>query len=308
MIPAYNSGRHLRTALSSVLAQDPGPDQMQIEVVDDASTKNDPEAVVQELGRGRVDYFRQPENVGHTRNFETCIRRANGRLIHLLHGDDFVRLGFYQRLQKGFEERPDIGGAFCRYVAVDEEGSELKIAAKEAQEPGVLQDWLLRIATGQRLQTPCMVVRREVYEHLGAFDERLRGAEDWEMWVRIAAHYPVWYEPGALAGYRMHLKSKSQRALRTGANVPELRKAIQINRAYLPPEHADRITRTAYRKCAKASLRRSYRLSKSGDLEGGRAQRRAAVETFRSPGIVLAAFGMVLLDSARTVLQRTRDG
>ncbi len=29
------------------------------------------------------------------------------------------------------------------------------------------------------------------------------------MWVRIAARYPVWYEPSVLAGYRSHTKSKT---------------------------------------------------------------------------------------------------
>jgi glycosyltransferase involved in cell wall biosynthesis len=65
MIPAYNCAQFLRETLQSVLAQDPGPEIMQIEVVDDCSTRDDPEAVVAELGRGRVSFFRQPQNVGH---------------------------------------------------------------------------------------------------------------------------------------------------------------------------------------------------------------------------------------------------
>ena len=54
MIPAYNCASYLRQTLASVLAQDPGPEQMQIEVVDDGSTKDDPESVVRETGKGRV--------------------------------------------------------------------------------------------------------------------------------------------------------------------------------------------------------------------------------------------------------------
>src|SRR5215211_1793383 len=91
MIPTYECAGYLRQTLRSVLAQDPGPEVMQIEVVDDAST-DDPAAVVAELGGGRVDFFRQPRNVGHVENFNTCLRRAQGRLVHLLHGDDAVRV------------------------------------------------------------------------------------------------------------------------------------------------------------------------------------------------------------------------
>src|SRR5689334_11194856 len=71
MIPTYHCARFLRQTLESVLAQDPGPESMQIEVVDDGSTLDDPAAVVAEVGRGRVAFYRQPRNVGHTKNFET---------------------------------------------------------------------------------------------------------------------------------------------------------------------------------------------------------------------------------------------
>ena len=56
MIPTYNCVNYLRETLASVLAQDPGPEIMQIEVVDDHSTKDDPAAVVEELGCGRVGF------------------------------------------------------------------------------------------------------------------------------------------------------------------------------------------------------------------------------------------------------------
>ena len=49
MIPTYNCARYLRKTLESVLAQDRGPKSMQIEVVDDCSTEDDPEAVVAEF-------------------------------------------------------------------------------------------------------------------------------------------------------------------------------------------------------------------------------------------------------------------
>src|SRR5438128_483601 len=95
MIPTFHCARFLRQTLESVLSQDPGPDVMQIEVIDDCSTQDDPESVVRAVAGERVHFFRQPKNVGHTRNFETCLQRARGYLVHLLHGDDAVLPGFY---------------------------------------------------------------------------------------------------------------------------------------------------------------------------------------------------------------------
>ncbi len=114
MIPTYNSGKYLRETLTSVLVQAPGTDVMQITVVDDHSTQDNPAAVVEELGQGRVEFYRQTENVGLSKNFQTCLELSRGKLIHQLHGDDCVRDGFYQKMQRAFSEQPEIGAAFCR--------------------------------------------------------------------------------------------------------------------------------------------------------------------------------------------------
>jgi hypothetical protein len=64
MIPTYNGTEYLEKTLRSVLEQDPGSDLMQIEVVDDCSTQDEPEELVREIGQGRVSFYRQPKNLG----------------------------------------------------------------------------------------------------------------------------------------------------------------------------------------------------------------------------------------------------
>jgi GT2 family glycosyltransferase len=54
MIPTDNGDPHLADAIASVLEQDPGPERMQIEVVDDCSTHGDPEKLVAQVGDGRA--------------------------------------------------------------------------------------------------------------------------------------------------------------------------------------------------------------------------------------------------------------
>ncbi len=254
MIPTYNCANYLRETLISVLAQDLGPDLMQIEVVDDHSTKDDPAAVVEELGHGRIGFYQQPQNVGHTRNFQTCLERSRGKLIHLLHGDDAVRKGFYRRIQMAFDEHPDIGAAFCRCILMDSQSHWQSLVWLEQPQPGILENWLERSAVEQRIQTPSIVVRREVYETLGTFDQRLSWTEDWEMWVRIAAHYQVWYEPEPLALYRVHLNSSTGRQTRTGENLQDVRRAISIFQAYLPESCASKLVKKARENWALETL------------------------------------------------------
>ncbi|MDX6542647.1 MAG: hypothetical protein QOK32_250, partial [Gaiellaceae bacterium] len=200
MIPTYQSAAYLPAALDGVLAQDPGPARMEIEVVDDCST-DDPEGVVRRYG-GRVSFYRQPRNVGHVANLNACLARSRGELVHVLHGDDAVRPGFYAALEPAFAES-EVGAAFCRYIAIDDAGHWTAIAPLEADADGVIDDWLERIARWQRVQTPAMTVRRAVYEQLGGFDDRVGDAEDWEMWTRIAAHTRVFHVVDPLALYRV---------------------------------------------------------------------------------------------------------
>ncbi len=294
MIPTFNCADSLRHTLASVLAQDPGPETMQIEVIDDASTLDDPESVVRELAPGRAGFFRQLHNVGHAENFNTCLRRARGHFVHLLHGDDLVRPGFYNTMAEAFDSDPAVGAAFCRFIAIDSEGNVIKEWTKEQEHSGILEGWLERIATGQRLQTPCMVVRRRVYEEVGGFDARAGAAEDWEMWVRIAARWPIWYEPRALACYRVSLASLSGKALRSGENVHDLRRIIEINRAYLPQDSRERITAAALHTVAVTAIRRGNRFLRKGDAPGAWAQFREAVRTSPGPGVLARALFAVV--------------
>jgi glycosyltransferase involved in cell wall biosynthesis len=302
MIPTYNCARYLGEAIESVLDQDPGPERMQIEVVDDCSS-DDPEAVVRKFG-GRVSFHRQPHNLGNVGNFNACLSRARGHLIHLLHGDDALRAGFYKRLGDALEAHPEVGAAWCRYVAIDEDGNWMVVSPVEAGDAGVLAGWLERLAGGQRLQPPCIAVRREAYEQLGGFDKRLCYVEDWEMWTRIAAAYPIWHEPAALALYRVHGGTVSDRTLRSGENVRDIRRAIAINREVLPDERAGLITRDALRTAASTALRRGRRRLGAGVTQAPRSQLREALRTSRSPRVLAGAVFLQALRLRRWVLVR----
>lgn len=251
MIPTYNCAHYLREALLSVLTQDPGAELMQIEVVDDCSTKDDPKSVAEEMGQGRVQFYCQPRNVGHKENFNTCLQRSRGKLVHLLHGDDGVRDGFYQTMQMVFEREPSIGAAFCRHIIIDERDQWQSFSTLQATDAGILGNWLSRIAVINRLQPPAIVVRRGVYEAIGGFDSRIMCCgEDWEMWVRIAAHCSVWYEPEPLALYRAHSSTLTGRCARTGQNVRDMGKIIEIIQSYLPEDAATALVEQAKENCA----------------------------------------------------------
>jgi GT2 family glycosyltransferase len=246
MIPTYNCAQLLEQTLASVLSQAPGPDRMQIEVVDDHSLQDDPEAVVLRVAGDRVGFFRQPRNVGHSRNFNTCLRRARGRLVHILHGDDWVRPGFYSSMEHAFSQDPELGAAFCGVSVVDEHGSARYDVPRLQPASGRVEDAAYVMAVRQPVETPAIVVRRDVYEQLGGFREELKTCgEDLEMWVRIAADYPIWYVADCLAVYRSYSESLSGTSFRTGQNVRDCRRAIQMFQEHLPADRAMKIAAEA---------------------------------------------------------------
>jgi hypothetical protein len=49
-----------------------------------------------------------------------------------------------------------------------------------------------------------VLFRRHVYEEVGGFDTKLRVAEDYELYMRIARSYPICCHPAVVAEYRIH--------------------------------------------------------------------------------------------------------
>ncbi len=307
MIPTYNCAEYLRQTLASVLAQDPGIDVMQITVVDDHSTLDDPAAVVEELGRGRVEFYRQPHNVGLVKNFQTTLELSRGKLIHQLHGDDLVRDGFYQKMETAFIDNPEIGAAFCRHIIMDEHSHWQHISILEQQKSGVLSSsWLDMIAGFQRIQTPSIVVRREVYEKLGGFDHRLTMSEDWEMWVRIGANYPIGYEVEPLAMYRKHSNSISNINNKNGKHFQQIRNAVNIFQAYLPKEKADLIYKQTMQNCAFYTLEIADKILAEGDMRNAINLIREALKSSRSFRVVRSAGRIILFSGTAWLWKRVR--
>ncbi len=236
MIPVHNRLSYLADALQSVLQQDVG--DMQIKVVNDGGDDEHQlkiKRIISQFPAKNIEFYSTPDDVGLIGIFNTCISQAIGLWVHILHDDDLVLPSFYQRLQAGLEKAPEeVGAAFCRHVHFDERDQIIYTSPLERETPGVIDDWLERSVICNRVQPPAMVIKREVHEKLGGYLKEANIATDWEMWLRVASHYSVWYEPTILAKYRRHTASASSQSLAQGIQMADTRKVIEIAQSYLP--------------------------------------------------------------------------
>ena len=265
LIPTHNCEKFLEQTLLSVIEQDRGDQNMEIIVVDDCS-ELDPTALVRKVGKGRIQVIRQRENVGKSRNFQTGLEASRGRLIHQLHGDDFVQAGFYESMEDAFALHPSVGAFFCESEYVDDDGNIIGCTGKEAESKEVLSNWLDKLVIAQRIQTPSIAVRREVYETAGGFDFRLANFEDWEMWVRAALCFQFGFNPDATASYRIHSSNTSSQSVLDGTRWAMMRSAISIMDSYLPPDVVRRCKRARARSLAHQIIQTIPQILQSGNL------------------------------------------
>jgi len=277
MIPTYKArADYLEETLKSVLQQDPGPAQMQIEVVDDCSPDGAPFELVRRLAGDRVGVHREPANNGLAGIWNRCIERACGEWVHILHQDDVVLPGFYDHLHRGISCNPDVGMAFCRFAISDANGHWKELGPLESSNPGVLVGWLERVSTDCRVQCPAVVVRRATYERLGGFRTDLISVLDIEMWVRIAANVPVFYEPQIFAVFRRHRDNQSVTDERTGANMQDMARAIEIWKHYLPANSRTQLEQQGRRYWAGIALALAQYFFSNDNVAACASQLRAA--------------------------------
>jgi glycosyltransferase involved in cell wall biosynthesis len=232
MIPAYNCGHYLKEALTSVLSQAPKPEMMQIEVVDDCSIEDDIEGIVKQIGKGRINFYRQATNQGAIRNFNTCIERARGHLVHILHADDSVLPDFYKHLQNHAGANPLLSLFAVRAFFVDQTGA-VKSASPRIPELESGSHCASSLYYSNPLRTPAVVLRRSFYEQHGGFLPRLVHTADCEMWSRAIALGGGLVSPEILACYRSFPDNDTGRLARTAENLRDLQRfnAVLAQRA-----------------------------------------------------------------------------
>jgi glycosyltransferase involved in cell wall biosynthesis len=227
MVPVYNRTRYLLQSLDSVVGQAGNRCNMQVEVVDDCSTEADVGSLVRGRYGDRVCIFRQPTRVGMAANWNTCIQRSRGSLIHILHQDDFVEDGYYREIEALANKYPDVGLYATRTFFVDDESIVTGITdrVRELEQPSrAVEPFLYQTP----IQCAGVTVRRSSYEVLGGFRLDMGYVTDCEMWARVATSRGAVVSPKIKASYRVGDGTETSRSLRTAEGLKDIARLNEL--------------------------------------------------------------------------------
>ena len=198
IIPTYNRAHYLGMAIQSVFEQT--FDDLELIVVDDGSTDNTRELV----GRIRDRRFRYlyQEHRGTSAARNAGIRNARGNYVAWLDSDDLWLPDMLAVEVPVLDGRPEIGLVYAQGQGMDKDGKLLAVTRGMPERyPG---DSFRSMLWGDCTYHDTVVLRRSCFDRVGLFDESFRTIEDWDMWLRVARHYPFAYIDRVVAKFRLH--------------------------------------------------------------------------------------------------------
>jgi glycosyltransferase involved in cell wall biosynthesis len=178
----------------------------EIIVVDDGSTDNTKEVLSPFMQR--IKYIKLEQNRGLPTARNIGIQSAQGKYIAFLDADDLWLPEKLEADMEYFDKHPDISMVYSRHININERGYTLGSDRKKRLPSGNI---FIRLFSEQNfIITSSVVVRREVFETAGLFDEQLFNCQDWDMWLRIAFYFKVAGINKPLVKYRHNPRSLSK--------------------------------------------------------------------------------------------------
>jgi len=206
IIPTYNCAQFVCQAIDSVLDQT--FTDYEIVVVDDGSTDDTKSKL--EPYFDKIKYiFQKNKGLACARN--TAIKNSSGELIALLDSDDLYMPMRLEKSVKIFDQDSNVGLTHGDAIYISHTGETLGPFERDTSHLSgyIWEDLIMRKSL---LICPTITFRKACLSKSGLFDENLSklGAEDRDMWIRIAQHFRVYYIPENLAYYRITPGSMSK--------------------------------------------------------------------------------------------------
>ena len=182
ILPTFNRAWTVAGAVASVLDQT--WTDFELVVVDDGSTDGTDAALAPHAGQIRL-IRRSNGGVSAARN--AGIDAARGRLIAFLDSDDRWMPKKLAVQKAFFDAHPD--AQICQTEEIWIRNGVRVNPGKRHRKPS--GDIFIPSLALCLVSPSAVMVRRELFDHVGRFDETLPACEDYDLWLRVACRYPV---------------------------------------------------------------------------------------------------------------------
>lgn len=184
IIPTYNRENFVREAISSVLAQEDVPQEMEILVIDDGSTDGTSEILAR--FSQRIRYIRQNHSgVSAARN--RGILESRGEWIALLDSDDVWLPSKLAAQMRYFTEHPWM--LLCQTEEIWLRNGKRLNPRKYHKKPE--GHCFTRLLERCLVSPSAVVMHHTLFAAVGLFDESLPACEDYDLWLRIGCRFPI---------------------------------------------------------------------------------------------------------------------
>jgi len=180
IIPAYNAAATIAETIASVLAQ--SFQDWELIIVNDGSLDNTLE-VVGQFQDDRIQVFSYP-NARQATSRNRGIAKSTGEYLSFLDADDLWSPDKLAAQYQALQSHPQAGVAYSWTNCIDSQGNFVRRGSHTSVQGNVYAALLLVdfIESGSN-----PLVRRSLLEQVGGFDPDLGAAEDWDLWIRLAA-------------------------------------------------------------------------------------------------------------------------
>jgi glycosyltransferase involved in cell wall biosynthesis len=196
-----NAERYLAEAMRSVLTQD--FEDFEYILVDGGSSDRTQDIIRDFADKdGRVKWLIDPKpGIAHAMN--RGIKMAGGDIIAFLHADDrYPGMTTLAKASALFQNRPDTLWVTGGLREIDGQGQKLRdLSARRFSRSRLLRNNII--------YHPATFIRRTAMIEVGGFDESLRYAMDYDLWLRLAEMSAPCICDELLAEFRVHAGSLS---------------------------------------------------------------------------------------------------
>lgn len=195
VMPTYNRNGVVQRAIASVLNQTYL--KLELLVVDDGSKDGTEEALSCFKTDPRFMYYYQ-ENKGQSAARNVAISKASGEVIAFLDSDNFWMEDKLSRQLAFWSAHDEYDILYSDGINVDQDGTRLPTAASSNRCSGNI---LTKLLFSNFVTNNTALVPVDCFRQLGCFDESLRIAEDFDLWLRFATRYTFLHHPEQVAYY-----------------------------------------------------------------------------------------------------------